>query len=90
MNALTDLEYRILDEAYFVVSYSALSELAGLSSDAFNRVLLQLLNKKLIIQLRFEAALSDYRKLDSPEPGELAQSSFVVSRAGLLMHNSRD
>ena len=89
MSELTDLEFRIIDELYFVTSFNdLLNSLDEDQSKLLNGVKM-LLEKELITQLIFDDALKDYRKLDTPDFQALEDSYFVASRQGLLIHNSR-
>jgi hypothetical protein len=89
MNELTDLEFRIIDELYFVTSFNDLTNELGESSAALIQGLRTLLEKELISQLIFEQEQKDYRKLETPDFGSLEHSYFVASKKGLLIHNSR-
>ena len=89
MNELTDLEFRIIDELYFVTSFSDLTYALAEGQSSLTEGLRTLLEKELITQLVFEQELKDYRKLEKPDFDTLEHSYFVASRKGLLIHNSR-
>jgi len=89
MSELTDFEFRIIDELYFVTSFYEL--LNSLNEDQSKLIdgLKGLLKKELIIQLMFNEHLQDYQKLDDADFATLEDSCFVASKQGLLIHNSR-
>jgi len=89
MTALTDLEFRVIDELYFVTSFDGLLDALNENPEAITEVLKGLLEKKLLTQLVFDRVLKDYRKLEAPDFSAIQHSYFVASKEGLLTHNSR-
>lgn len=89
MSDLTDSEYSILDELYFVTSFAALHQALPMDKRELIQGLVSLLDRELVMQLIFDPLVNDFEKLDVPEPAMLEQSSFVASKKGLLLHNSR-
>ena len=89
MSELTDLEFRIIDELYFVTSFNDLLDLMNEDQSKLPDGLKGLLEKELITQLVFDENLKDYRRLDTPDLEALERSCFVASKQGLLIHNSR-
>ena len=61
MNELTDLEFRMIDELYFVTSFNDLREAVNEESNIVHHGLKNLLEKQLITQLIFDEGLKDYR-----------------------------
>jgi hypothetical protein len=90
MNQLTDLEFLILDEVYFVTSYSTILQNIGSGAEEFRKTLIGLLEKQLVSQMKYNNDLKDFDKLESPDLSALSESSFVATRQGLLIHNSRN
>lgn len=88
MNELNDLEFRILDEAYFVSSYQTILQNVGSGEEIFQPALMALLQRGFISQMKYNAAMNDFERLDQPESNTLKESSFVATRQGLLIHNS--
>jgi len=89
MNELSDLEFRIIDELYFVNSFDDLVHSLQEDRTVIEIVLIQLLHKGLIIQLIFEIDSHNYKVLDEPDLHAIRESFFVASKSGLLLHNSR-
>lgn len=89
MSGLTDDEFRVLDELYFVISYSELQGMVAMPQALLHATLSGLLDRELIVQMRYLEELKDFEKLVYPDPLTFKQSSFVASRKGLLVHNSR-
>jgi hypothetical protein len=89
MTDLTDSEYSILDELYFVTSFAALHQALTMNKRELLQGLASLLDRGLVTQLIFDPVVNDFQKLEVPEPATLEQSSFVASKKGLLLHNSR-
>lgn len=88
MNSLTDLEYRIIDELYFVSSFQTLLDNLDEEKNVIMDSLNHLLRNGLIIQMKYEEGRE--QKLETADPGTLEQSYFVASKKGLLIHNSRN
>lgn len=89
MMTLSETEYRVLDELYFLTSYAELLHQTLLQDDILQITLLTLLHKELITQHRYDSHTGQFELLDLPEPENLPSSGFVASRKGLLLHNSR-
>jgi hypothetical protein len=88
MNALTDLEYRILDELYFISSYQTLVENLSEEKENIRQAIENMLVNGWIIQIKYEH--ENEKKLEMPDFSALEQSYFVASKKGLLIHNSRN
>ena len=88
MNSLNDLEYRVLDELYFVSSFQNLLDNLGEEKSSVIDALRNLLENNLVIQVKIEEGKEE--KLDVPDLTTLEESYFVASKKGLLMHNSRN
>jgi len=86
---MSDLEFSVLDELYFVTSFDSLSESVPATEAELISTLTFLLDKKFIHQLIFDEAKKDYTKLEIYDRDVLKQTSFVASKEGLLLHNSR-
>jgi len=88
MNSLTDLEYRVLDELYFVSSFQNLQDNLVEEKSLVINALKNLLENNLVTQVKMEAGKEE--KLDVPDPASIEHSYFVASKKGLLIHNSRN
>ncbi|MCA8830886.1 helix-turn-helix domain-containing protein [Hymenobacter pini] len=85
---MTDAEFDILDELYFVTSFSDLSQKTGLAPAALESHLRQLLEQGLIrsfwpdpdTELAFE---------ESSFGAIVRDCFFLASKEGLLQHNTR-
>ena len=86
--SVTDAEFDILDELYFVTSFADLAQKAGLAPAALERHLRSLLEQGLIrsywpdpdTELAFE---------ESSFGAIVRDSFFLASKEGLLQHNTR-
>jgi hypothetical protein len=87
---LSDLEYLILDELYFVSSYQEILEKVGCDGELFKVTLKGLLEKGLVTQMNYNTDLKDFIKPGDADSNELSHSHFVATRQGLIVHNSRD
>ena len=88
MNSLNDLEYRILDELYFISSFQTLLDNLNEEKSLVFDSLSNLLEHGLVIQMKYEEGRE--RKLETADLTALEQSYFVASKKGLLIHNSRN
>lgn len=84
---MTEIEYNILDELYFVCSFSDLKEKLRLSEGELKFNLLNLIDK---------GWLNYFQELDGIQNPSLADVSkalnnlyFLASKEGLFAHNSR-
>jgi hypothetical protein len=86
---MTDLQFQILDECYFVSSYQNILDNIDCDESAFKESLANLLGNQLIAQLKFDSSTKDYDRLSIPDLNSLENSFFVATKEGLLRHNSR-
>ena len=86
---LSELEYLILDELYFVSSYQEILNNVGCEGELFKVVITGLLEKGLAVQMTYNTDLKDFIKLDHADRNLLEHSHFVATRQGLIVHNSR-
>lgn len=89
MNGLNDTEFRVMDELYFVTAYNELLELTVLDEGLLNKTLFGLIVQGLVHQMKYNANINDFEKLEQADTASFFQSSFVATRQGLLMHNMR-
>ncbi len=88
MNSLSDLEYRLLDELYFLSSFQNLIDNSGEEKNSVLAALKNLLHNQYVTQVKMEKGREE--KLESPDFDTLDASFFVASKKGLLIHNSRN
>ena len=88
MSSLSDLEYRVLDELYFLSSFQTLKENLKEEESEFRRALKSLLEQELVVQIKSTSGREE--KLDVPDFNTLEESYFVASKKGLLIHNTRN
>lgn len=89
MSELTDLEFNIIDELYFVTSFAELESSLNAEREPLLRTLESLITRRLISQLVPDSSGKEYLELDELNSIRLEQSFFVASKRGLLLHNSR-
>jgi hypothetical protein len=84
---MSEQEYRVLDELYFLQSYQELRELAEMGAEELREVLASLLRKGWVKCLRSR---------EGEEPVNLDEFSsnyssylYLATKAGLLAHNTR-
>lgn len=85
---MTDLEFEILDELYFVTAYSELKEKVGVPDEEFREGLRGLISMNYIKCLFPD---QDNEVPFDPEHFAVAGEKyfFLATKAGLLTHNSR-
>ena len=84
---MTDAEYDILDELYFVISFADLQEALGIEEQLLKAELSNLVEKKWV---KCFGSVSD----ELPEEAVDFESNYqnyhyLASKEGLLKHNSR-
>lgn len=83
---MTDLEYSVLDELYFLQSYSYLANTLELSDDVLKTTLMGLLKKGWI---RCYSSPTDELGAENLDIGsEYWNYHYLATKAGLLAHNS--
>lgn len=81
---MTDREFDVLDELYFVISYEELKEMLPYSDKELQACL------KSLIEKGFVRCLTDEQHEEThPDPKKFTSYYFLASKAGLLAHNSR-
>lgn len=84
---MSDLEFDVLDELYFVQSYSALGDATGFEDDLLKKVLKKLLTKKWIKCLSSMTDDIPYDELDFEK--DFRNIFYLATKSGLLAHNSQ-
>lgn len=85
--AMTDVEFDILDEVYFVTAYIDIRTQLGISDADLAIGLHRLLQKGYIKQLQFDETAGDFIKLESPDYTGYSTYHYLATKAGLLAHN---
>lgn len=85
---MTDLEFDVLDELYFVISFQDLQDTLGLEEEALSAVLYDLIAKGWV------KCLESFSETLTPTKEDFIQNyrnyQYLATKAGLLAHNSRD
>ena len=84
---MSDLEYDVLDELYFVQSYPGLLDSTGFEEDLLNKVLKKLLTKKWIRCLSNQTEEIPDEELDFEK--DFRHIFYLATKEGLLAHNSQ-
>jgi len=84
---MSDLEYDVLDELYFVQSYEALTGSTGFEDDLLKKVLKKLLSKKWIKCLSSMTEEIAYDDVDFDK--DFRNIFYLATKSGLLAHNSQ-
>lgn len=83
---MSDLEYDVLDELYFVQSFSGLMETTDLEEKELKPILLKLLNKGWI--RCYKTVSEEVPTAEVDFELEFRNYFYLASKAGLLAHNS--
>lgn len=84
---MTDLEFDIIDELYFVTAYEALKEATGLTDSELQQGLLDLVGKGWV---RVYTSVDEASEMGVEELKDSFQSYFyLASKKGLFEHNSQ-
>ena len=86
---MSELEFQIMDEVYFLCSFQQLLQVLGCDEEKLNDALIDLLRVEMIQQLEFSEENADYLKLETPDFSRIKSCSYVATKKGLLEHNSR-
>lgn len=85
---MTDAEFDILDELYFVTSFADLSRKTGLAPAALEPALRSLLEQELV-RSYWPDPDTELAYEESSFGAIVRDSFFLASKAGLLQHNTR-
>jgi hypothetical protein len=86
---LTEAEYDILDECYFINSYEEIFAVIGMEREEFRKIIISLLDRGLIQQLLYNEAHHDYDKQEEYKIEQLEKAKYVITKKGLLLHTGR-
>lgn len=84
---MTDLEFDVLDELYFVQSFADLEKETALDADTLKKVLEKMYHKGWVRCMKGPEGNEQYSGQDFPE--NYSTIYFLASKEGLLAHNSR-
>lgn len=83
---MTDLEFDILDELYFVTSYAELQKKTMLDANLLNQNLIQLINKEYV---NYFLAADGVQNPAMDLNTSISKLYFLASKKGLFAHNSK-
>ena len=83
---MSDLEFDVMDELYFIQSFEGLMEATGLEDKELRPVLEKLLSKGWI--RCFRSAADEVPGEDIDLQTEYMQYLYLASKSGLMAHNS--
>ena len=82
---LTEQEFNVMDELYFVTPYSQLKNLVQLSDALLKSTLVVLIQKGFVVQLVFNE--NEYAKNLSGMLNDIENHAYLCTKEGLLAHN---
>jgi len=81
---LSEIEYDVLEELYFVQSIQSLEKKCALSVASLEEILLELYKKQYIKLLD-----QNFNEINNFMNEDFLRFQFVISKKGLFAHNSR-
>ena len=84
---MTDLEFDLLDELYFVISFQSILVELNWSSEVLTQELEKLLHKEWIKTIETETMLE---LTHMPPTADFHKYLFLATKKGLLAHNCKD
>ena len=84
---MSEQEYLVLDELYFLQSFQELQELCGLSAEELKEVLGKMMDKGWVKGLRSREGEEPVASAEFQ--GNYSSILYLATKAGLLAHNSR-
>jgi hypothetical protein len=87
---LSELEYDILDECYFINSYEEIWLAVQCDKEEFKKIILSLLDRELIQQLLYNEKHNDYDKQEEYNRDMIEAAKYVITKKGLMLHNGRE
>lgn len=89
MKALTDLEFLLIDELYFVTPFTDLLAAVHADREVLVQALTSLLERGLVSQMIYDTQQKDFVKTESGSFADIESGFYVATKAGLLEHNTR-
>lgn len=87
---MTDLEFHLLDELYFTIAFDELMSRFEIKERPTARIELErMIRQNYVSQMTYHSSRNDYEKLDALDSKSLDKSYFVITKRGLMLHNSR-
>ena len=83
---MTDSEYELLDELYFIQDFEELQQKLGLSDSELSVLLSSVIAKGWVRC----ASRIDGLEVPEPKPEIFKKQSFLATKEGLFAHNSTD
>ncbi len=83
---LSEREYCVMDELYFVIPYSKLVDLVPELAPKLKSTLCDLMEKGYVVQLQFNGI--DFLKYETPNIEEIEKHAYLCTKTGLFAHNS--
>jgi len=83
---MTDIQWEILDQVYFMNSYQTVRENVTATNEGFDNALVELLRNGLVRQLVYSEARVDIVDVDPFDATRFEKSQFVITKQGLLLH----
>ena len=84
---LTEQEFDILDELYFVISWHDLKEALRCDDSWLKDGLRTLLEKRFVQQFTYSEAHHDFVRLGAPDSDHPEKYHYLATKEGLLAHN---
>ena len=84
---MKEVEFEILDELYFLISYQKLTNRIDLSEEDLREVLGKMIQKKWVRCYKAVDEDLDWEDVDFKH--QFANYHYLASKAGLLAHNSK-
>jgi len=86
MNKLSENEFEVLDELYFVVSYQELANTLDMDQETLKQVLGKMIEKRWVKCFTGPEQDIDYRDVDFLN--QFDKYHYLASKEGLFVHNS--
>ena len=86
MNKLSEIEFEVLDELYFLVSFEELVNILGMDQIKLKQVLGKMVEKRWVKCYRGPEQDIDYHDVDFLN--QFDKYHYLASKEGLFIHNS--
>lgn len=88
MSNLSSIEFAIMDEVYFPAPFESIVKNTNLERELIKSTLKNLLEKKFVLQMKYNNTLNDFEKILESDLKHLEDYKYVASKQGLLEHNT--
>ncbi len=84
---MTELEFDVLDELYFIISFDDLNKILGIDESVLKNILFEFIKNEWVRCFLNDEEIMSYNENDLPY--NIHKYCYLASKKGLIIHNQR-